>query len=80
MLPSYNDNSALYTAVKHSNPHGSHIANLIIQLNPYCDLYIAKVTEKKRDIDCRSSYPGEYTFLYMPLGYLLFRDVKSNRN
>jgi hypothetical protein len=33
-----------------SDPHGSHIANLISQLDPCCDLYIAKVTETKKQL------------------------------
>lgn len=33
-----------------SDPHGSHIANLVSQLDPCCDLYIAKVAESKNQL------------------------------
>ena len=33
-----------------SDPHGSHMANLVLQLDPCCDLYIGKVTETKKQL------------------------------
>jgi hypothetical protein len=34
-----------------SDLHGSHIANIISQIDPCCDFYIAKVTETKKYLD-----------------------------
>lgn len=33
-----------------SNPHGTQMANLICAIDPWCDLYVAKVTEGRAGI------------------------------
>lgn len=34
-----------------SDPHGTQMANLICAVDPWCDLYVAKVTEGRSGID-----------------------------
>lgn len=33
-----------------TDPHGTHMANFITQLDPFCELYVAKVGNSRTDI------------------------------
>ncbi|KAL6894696.1 peptidase S8/S53 domain-containing protein [Trichoderma evansii] len=44
------DNSRLSSWLFASNPHGTQMANLICAIDPWCDLYVAKVTEGRYGI------------------------------
>ncbi|EHK16135.1 uncharacterized protein TRIVIDRAFT_195992 [Trichoderma virens Gv29-8] len=44
------DNSRVSPWLFASNPHGTQMANLICAIDPWCDLYVAKVTEGRAGI------------------------------